>query len=458
MNKSIASTIRQVLGENVNSDTLHPGSKFKEPMHHIKDNASNVKVDTGEDLGTGPVKVGDPNPKPTDPVQKDKSRSSQKQAGEPFAVGKDNIPPKPEDGDTDETPENNPGEKFGVGKGNEPPKFAWKKGLLDTHTKEVNEEEEIDEDTLEEQLESYVQEMIEAGLTEEEIHEELDRIFESEEIDEEKDDEEKEEKKDKEVNEEEIQEESELPLEIDLTEDVNALLTGDNLSEEFKEKTKTIFEAAVKSRLVEYQAQLDEAFVQAVNEAQEEIKDQLAEEVEKYLEYVAEQWLSENEVAVESALRTELTEDFMVGLRNLFMENHMDIPEDKLDIIEELTQKNEELQKALNEEIQTNVEYANIITEGKKFEILVGVVDGLTDTESEKLRSLSEEVEFENEEDFRSKLLALRESYFPTKTIKADKTLTEAEVSDDPSRALVESIDSPVMQRYVNTLGKTLPR
>lgn len=242
---------------------------------------------------------------------------------------------------------------------------------------------------------------------------------------------------------------------IDMSEDVDALLAGENLSEEFKEKATTIFEAAVKSRLEEEIKVLEEAYAETLEEKVEEIMEQLTTEVDNYLNYVVEQWIEENEIAVESALRSELTEDFISGLRALFAEHYIDIPEDKVNVVEELSVTVEELEEKLNNEIERNVELTAALNESLKNEVISTVCEGLTTTQAEKLRSLAENVQFTEEEEFVEKISTLRENYFPT-AVKTDEVLDRVE-SRDPKMISESNLEGP-MANYVRALGAKLPK
>jgi len=299
--------------------------------------------------------------------------------------------------------------------------------------------EKCDEDVeLSEELEDFINEAIEAGLSEEEIMEAIDDNFEfvSEES-------------------EEIAEELEN-YEVDMSEHVDALLAGENLSEDFHAKATTIFEAAVKSKLEEEVALLEQAYAETLEERVNEIMEELASNVDDYLNYVVEQWIEENEVAVESALRSELTEDFISGLRALFAEHYIDVPEDSVNVVEELSSTVEELEEKLNEEIQRNVELRSVISEARKSELIGAVCEGLTDVQADKFASLLENVAYTNDEEFIDKIETLRENYFPT-AVKNDSVLDRVESSNDP-QALTESTLEGPMGRYVQALGRTLPR
>lgn len=244
--------------------------------------------------------------------------------------------------------------------------------------------------------------------------------------------------------------------EVDMQEHVNALLEGENLSEEFHAKATTIFEAAVKAKLEEEVALLEQAYAETLEERVNEIMEELASNVDDYLNYVVEQWIEENEVAVESALRSELTEDFISGLRALFAEHYIDVPEDSVNVVEELSATVEELEAKLNEEIQRNVELNGVIAEARKSELIGAVCEGLTDVQAEKLSSLLENVAYTSDEEFIEKIETLRENYFPV-AVKSDNVLDKVESSDDPQSLTEGTLNGP-MAKYVNAIGRTLPK
>jgi len=249
-------------------------------------------------------------------------------------------------------------------------------------------------------------------------------------------------------------------FEVDVKEDMDAMFNGSDLSEEFKTKATAIFEAALKTNLKKYKAVLDEEYDVTVAEAVNVIAEEMETKVEKYLDYVAEGWMSENEVAIESSLRTELTEDFISGLRNLFMENFIDIPEDKVPVVEEMSAKVDELETKLNEEIKKNVDLKASINESKKVAavatVIAAVTEGLTDTQAEKIKTLAEATEFTTEEEYTEKVKALKESYFPSKTVKKDNSLI-VEVSDSPETPIVEETLEGPMAAYAKAISKSRP-
>lgn len=244
---------------------------------------------------------------------------------------------------------------------------------------------------------------------------------------------------------------------VDMKEHVDALLAGENLSEDFRAKAETLFESAVSLRVNEEVAVLEQAYEQALEEEVGKIMDTLSEQVDGYLGYVIENWMKENEIAIEHGLRTEITEDFISGLKTLFAENYIDIPTEKVDITEELASKIEQLQNQLNEEINKGIELKSALVESKKFEAFAMACDGLTATEAEKLRTLAEGIEASSVDEYETKLGFIRESYFTEET-PAKKSAPLDLVEDRGSGStepISESMNRP-MAAYVKTLDRSL--
>ena len=252
------------------------------------------------------------------------------------------------------------------------------------------------------------------------------------------------------VSEEEIVAEEEV-AEVDIEEDVNALLGGEELSEEFREKAKVIFEAALNSKTKEIQEALEAQYAVALQEEKEGLKDQLTERVDAYLEYVCEEWMTENELAVEAGLKTEMTESFLSGMKGLFEEHYVTIPEEKYDVLESMVEKLDEMETKLNEQIDKNIGLNKRLAESTAVSVLDQVSSGLAETQKEKLASLAESVEFESEEEYREKLETLKESYF--------SRTPAAKASTPATQTLSEGVDSttaPVtqgMESYMRALG-----
>ena len=280
--------------------------------------------------------------------------------------------------------------------------------------------------------------------------EELLEASEEEEDDEDEDEDEDEKGKKKNKKEEDDEdEEDEMMEEYDIEEDVNALLDGENLSEEFQEKARTIFEAALRSKVSEIKETLEEQYSNVLAEEVEEIKAELAERVDSYLEYVADEWISENALAVEQGLKTEMTESFLQGMRGLFEEHYVTIPEEKYDVLESMVEKLDDMETKLNEQIEKNVSLNKRLAESVADGIFEQVSDGLAATQKDKLASLAESVGFESESEYREKLETLKESYFPSRTISLSaRTETLSEGLDSTP----ESISGP-MSSYLKTLS-----
>ena len=237
--------------------------------------------------------------------------------------------------------------------------------------------------------------------------------------------------------------------EYDIEEDVNALLGGEELSEEFKEKAKTIFEAAINAKVAEIKETLEAQYAEKLAEEVEAAKESLAERVDSYLEYVADEWFEENALAIENGLKTEMTESFLTGMKGLFEEHYVTIPEDKYDVLESMVEKLDDMETKLNEQIEKNINLNGRLADATAGGILDQVSEGLAVTQKEKLASLSESVEFESEDQYREKLETLKESYFSGKAPVA-KTETLSEGVDNSEG--VES-HSASMAAYLRTLG-----
>ena len=205
--------------------------------------------------------------------------------------------------------------------------------------------------------------------------------------------------------------------ELDVSDDINALVAGEELSEEFQEKAKTIFEAAINSKVAKIEEALEADHIKALTEEVAEFKNELTERVDSYLEYVASEWMQENQLAVDQGLKGELSESFMTGLKGLFEEHYVSVPEDKYDVLESMVNKLDEMEEKLNEQIDKNVSLNKRLAESTSDGILSEVSEGLAVTQKDKLASLAESVEFETENDYREKLITLRNSYFPTKQV-----------------------------------------
>ena len=238
--------------------------------------------------------------------------------------------------------------------------------------------------------------------------------------------------------------------EIDLSDDVNALTEGEGLSEEFKNKAATIFEAALKSKIRTELERLEEEYAEAYDSAITEAKDELAQKVDGYLTYVVEEWMKKNELAVEHRLKTELAEQFITSLRKLFEEHDIAIPDERFDMLEAAATQADDMEGRLNEEIEKNVELTQKVNELSKNEILLDVASDLADTEVEKFAELAESVEYENVEDYRLKLETIKDSYFPKATVTEE---VEAAPNYDD-----EVVTSGKMAAYMTAIGKAEKR
>lgn len=414
---------REAQAMNPNRATLRPGSRYSEGP--IVNPGSTPPAGEEEDLGgqtpTSGMPMDNLGARAAGKLSRDKSKASQA----PVAAEPMKKAAMAEEIDLDEEKESKK-EKFlaMIGKGKK--------------KEEMKEEIEVSEE-----LEAFISDMMEEGYSEDEIAQAIEENFEIVESSHEDDN-----TKMKETKKHEKAEKK------DMKEHVDALLEGEQLSEEFRAKAEAIFESAVSTRVQEELSVLEEAYAESLEEEVAAIHAQLTEQVDDYLNYVVEQWVAENEIAIESGLRSELTEDFISGLRNLFAEHYIDVPEDKVSIVEELGTKVEALETKLNEEIDRNVSLTKMINESKQFEILVSACDGLTNTQAEKLKALAENVSFSTPEEFAAKVYTLKESYFPT-TVRSDAVLDVAEPSE--AKLMTEDLSGP-MAAYVRTLGKSLPR
>jgi len=243
-------------------------------------------------------------------------------------------------------------------------------------------------------------------------------------------------------------------LEIDVKEDIEAIVNGEDLSEEFKTKASTIFEAAVSAKVLsEVNQRVDELEANyniEMSEAKEEHLSTVTEKVDGYLNYVTEEWMKENELAVEKGIRSELVEDFMTGLKNLFTEHYIDIPEEKVDLVDDLFEKVEELEQKLDESINTSVDIKKELAEYKKAETLREVSEDLADTEKEKLGKLADGIDFEDKSQYSEKLEVIKENYFPK---QQSETITEELENTEEEQTISESVD-PIMSKYASALTR----
>ena len=309
-----------------------------------------------------------------------------------------------------------------------------KAAKADAMKKMAEESEESEEDLISEE------EILEASEKEDEDSEEDDA------------EDAKEGKKKKSKKEDDSEKEDGMKEEYDIEEDVNALLSGEDLSEEFQEKARTIFESAIRSKVAEIKEDLQAAYEVALVEEVQEIKAELVERVDAYLEYAADEWISENALAVEHGLKTEMTESFLEGMRGLFEDHYVTIPEERYDVIESMVDKLDEMEEKLNEQIHRNIALNKRLAESVTDVIFAEVAEGLALSQKDKLASLAENVGFDGEDNYREKLVTLRESYFPTRTTGTQRTVSEnlSEEVDYSNNVIVEG----VMGRYLQTLQR----
>jgi len=238
-----------------------------------------------------------------------------------------------------------------------------------------------------------------------------------------------------------------------MKEDVEALFADDStISEEFKSKVSTIFEARVEDRVLQIEEETEAKYAGMLEEAVESIRADLTEKVDDYLSYVVEQWMKDNEIAIESGLRSELTEDFIAGMRNLFAEHYIDVPAEKVDLVDELAGKVEELESKLNEEIERAVDLKKSLVESRKVEMTREVCEGLTDTQVEKIKSLAESVEFSTEDEYKQKLETIRENYFPSNAKKATEAQLHEEFEEEEAKKV---INDPFVAAVSQAISKT---
>ena len=238
-------------------------------------------------------------------------------------------------------------------------------------------------------------------------------------------------------------------FELDVSDDVKALLEGTELSEEFAEKAKTIFEAAVKAKLKEEYEKLVKHFAEETEKKVAEVKKELSEEVNGTVNYAIGQWKDENKIAIDQGIKNEITEDFIVGLKNLFEEHYISIPDDKVDVVEGMADQIHEMESRLDEQVKANVKLQNRLDESARIVVLNNVSEGLADTQKEKLAALAEGIEFTTEEEFTKKVSTIKESYFK------ESTVTPSEVADEtPVEGIVDKDVTPAMASYLDAMNR----
>ena len=237
---------------------------------------------------------------------------------------------------------------------------------------------------------------------------------------------------------------------VDVSDDVNALTSNEDLSEEFKNKAKTVFEAAIKSKLRSEIVRMEEEKSKSITEEVENVKVELTEKVDNYMNYVVEEWMKENEIALERGLKGEISEDFISGLKTLFEEHYIDVPDEKYDILGQQAEKIDELEKKLNEQIEKNASMKSDNSKLVRESVFSQACSDLTDTEAEKFKGLVEDVEFTDEDSFKEKLDTLKESYFP-------KAKTVAESVDSETNTGSESYETGAMAAYMDAISRNVP-
>ena len=248
---------------------------------------------------------------------------------------------------------------------------------------------------------------------------------------------------------------AESEMDIDLSDDVKALVSTDaDLSEEFKEKAATIFETAVKTRIQEQVKVLEAQYEEKLSKETETVKEAMVEKVDSYLNYVVEEWMKENELAVERGIRTEIAEDFITGLKSLFKEHYIDVPEEKYNVLEDLTNQSKDLEAKLNEQIEKNVNLTKEVSEFHKRQAILEVTADLAETEKEKFVSMAENVEYDSAEKFREKLETIKESYFPKS--KIEETASKDEVDSVAANEPAVEASSDAMAAYTAAISKNL--
>ena len=237
--------------------------------------------------------------------------------------------------------------------------------------------------------------------------------------------------------------------------DIEALMAGENLSEEFKKKATAIFEAAVKAKVIELAIGLEAEYITQFEEAYEEMQEDFSAKVDIYLDYVVESWMEENTIAISSGLRTEIAEGFMESLKCVFEEHYIDIPEDKFDVVESLTSKVEVLEKQINEEMTKNIGLKQKLSEQKKVEALHAVCEGLTLSQAEKIKSIAEGVEFYSQKEFVTQMEEIKESYFSTASVKPASIESLNDVVELTEETVGKIVD-PIIAAYASKISQTL--
>lgn len=241
---------------------------------------------------------------------------------------------------------------------------------------------------------------------------------------------------------------------IDVSSDVDALVEGENLSEEFKEKAATIFEAAVITRVRSEVSKIEESYNTQLNKEIEKLKEGLVDKVDGYLDYVVEQWFEQNEIALESGMKSEIVEGFIYGLKNLFEEHYIDVPEEKFDVMESLENQVNELKTRLNEQIDSTVKLRNELNDSKAKEIVSEIAKGLTETDKEKFKTLTEDLTFDNSDSYKKKVQTIRESYFKNNKPAVVSAAANYVINNEPVQITEETVYPTSMKSYLSALDK----
>jgi hypothetical protein len=313
---------------------------------------------------------------------------------------------------------------------------------MPTMKKPVDEESEYDDE----------EEIVEAAEEDDDMEDEAPKSKSKSKKKEDKEDKEDDDEEDDEEDEKEVKEELQM-IEDQIEEDVNALLSGEDLSEEFKFKARTVFEAALNARTEQIEEAIIRQYEDQLSEEVQEIAEALTERVDAYLEYVADEWIKENALAIETGLKTEMTESFLNGMKELFEDHYVTIPEDRYDVLESMVEKLDDMETKLNEQIERNVALNQRLAESATDVIFAEVAEGLAISQKDKLASLAENVEFDGEGEYREKLVTLRESYFPTYASAPTRNRQDYLV-EETTDSVPYSAPTGVMEAYVNAFAK----
>lgn len=245
---------------------------------------------------------------------------------------------------------------------------------------------------------------------------------------------------------------------VSMKEDIDAMFAGEEISEDFRLKATTIFEAAVAAKVSETQKQLEEQYEQKLATEMTSFMEEVDARIEEYMDYVVQEWMTENEVAIDNSLRLEIAEEFIDGLKTLFAEKYIDIPEDKMDVLGELAGKVEELETKLNEAVENNIQMKKVVDEYAKEAIFAEVSEGLAETQVEKFAALAEGVDYTDEQSYKRKLEIVKENYFANKKVGADLVEQEIASAEEPAESTTPKITDPVVARYMDAIARTVKK